>query len=179
MAELNERQKTGLPIASTDLEMGFEDVIPLSHLLAGGMELPAADDLDDEALSAKLWELIDGLAQLRIYLHSTDHLSDRELYVFLLSELSEPSMMALDDPLGALHIDVIGSGSEEDIEIFLRHYAGAEDREFWLQHYTDEPIPEHQDPPYDRDCKLPQRQLGHFGEEEAAHIGAADDTIGR
>jgi len=45
-----------------------------------GIEVPPASSLDDERLTERLWEVIEGLARLQTYLLGTDHLSDRELY---------------------------------------------------------------------------------------------------
>jgi len=39
--------------------------------------LPPPDELSDSELSVKLWEVINMLALLGTFLHSTDHLSDR------------------------------------------------------------------------------------------------------
>ena len=60
------------------------------------------------------------------------------------------------------NIDVIGSGSEEDIEIWLRCYADEETRQSWAKDWPDSPLPKHEDLPYDRDRLLasPERPLG-------------------
>jgi len=57
-----------------------EWITPFELLVQGGMELPAPEELDESQLTAKLWEVIPGLAMLRVFLYSTDHLSNRELY---------------------------------------------------------------------------------------------------
>lgn len=54
-------------------------ICPLDTLIKDGFDLPPAEKLDAPALTAKLWELIRELGQRRLFLHSTDHLSDREL----------------------------------------------------------------------------------------------------
>lgn len=68
-----------------------------------------------------MWEVIEGLAFLGAYLEHTDQLSDRELYRQLFDEeLSEAALIAPVDPDSAWYIDLIGSGSEADIALFLR-----------------------------------------------------------
>ncbi len=61
------------------------------------------------------------------------------------------------NPDSACHLDIIGSGSEEDIEIALKYYDDEEERAFWREQFPEDPIPDHEDPPYDRDRHLPQR----------------------
>src|SRR4051812_41179935 len=68
-------------------EISAFDHTPLTtsarELKRSGIELPAPETLDDAALTAKLWEVIHGLAARNTTLSSTDHLSDRELYAWL------------------------------------------------------------------------------------------------
>lgn len=59
----------------------------LDCLIETGMRIPPPDELDDGTLHAKLWEVIAGLARLRVFLESTDHLSDRLLYRRLYAEV--------------------------------------------------------------------------------------------
>ena len=73
-------------------------------------------------LKDTLWEVIHALAGLGTYLHSTDHLSDRELYTHLWSEsLREPTVIMPENPDFAYHIDLVGSGSDEDTFLYLKH----------------------------------------------------------
>jgi hypothetical protein len=37
----------------------------------------------------------------------------------------------------------------------LKYYADEKTREWWRQDYPDDPIPDHEDPPHDRDSRLP------------------------
>jgi len=57
-------------------------------------------------------------------------------------------------------LDVIGRGSEEDIEIGLKYYDDEEERVHWRKIFPDDPIPDHEYPPYDRDRYLPKRDYG-------------------
>jgi len=59
---------------------------PLKLFRARGMIIPEGSSLDDEALHQKLWELIDEMASLGMFLDSTDHLSERELYQYLVTD---------------------------------------------------------------------------------------------
>ena len=121
-----------------------------------GMQLPAPETLDDQALTAKLWELIGRLAFMRVFLENTDHLSDRALYTALWSDLlrEETKDLAMDED-SACHFDLVGSGSEEDTQLYLKYYADEEARRQWHSDFPDDPLPDPEDPPYDRDRFLP------------------------
>lgn len=131
------------------------------HLLQRGFTLPRPDELSDSELHDKLWDLIGALAELGVYLDSTDHMSDRELYYMLWQEeLREPALVSPGDPNGAYCIDFVSSGSEEDINLYLKHYADDAARKWWQAEWPDAEMPPHVDPPYDRDRQLPQHPLG-------------------
>ena len=106
----------------------------------------------DAELQNALAALIDRLSAIGVLIHSTDHLSDRQLYEFLLAHLG--GHMAL-LPDSFMHIDVIGSGSDEDNELYLRYYATAEERASWKEQFPDYQLPPHEKPPFDRDRSLP------------------------
>lgn len=129
-------------------------------LVGAGIALPAPAELDDAQLTAKLWEVIQGLAALGVFLHSTDHLSDRELYAGLWNEhLREPGAILMPGRKDcAWHIDLLGSGSEEDTYLIHKYYADEEERRKWLAEWPNDVMPEHEDPPYDRDRLLPRAE---------------------
>jgi hypothetical protein len=135
-----------------------ERITSFDLLVQGGVALPAPEELDDMQLTAKLWEVIRGLALLRTFLYNTNHLSDRELYEQLWHEelLVENPDMPVDEN-SACHIDLVGSGSEEDSELYLRYYADEEDRNQWAKDWPNTVIPAHETSPYDRDRYLPTR----------------------
>jgi hypothetical protein len=117
-----------------------------------GLELPAPELMDDERLATKLWEVIEGLARLRVFLSQTDHLSDRELYESLWRDVLREAIKDL--PLvaaSAWHIDLAGSGSDEDTDLYLKYYAGEGIRRQWAADFPDDEMPEHKEPPFDRD----------------------------
>jgi len=121
-----------------------------------GIQLPAPGTLSDEALTAKLWEVIHGLSRLRVFLYRTDHLDDRALYEQLYGRVLPDEM----DPLGsddssAWHVDLLGTWGPEETGLHLKYYADAEARRHWLEEFPDDDIPPHEDPPYDRDRLLP------------------------
>jgi hypothetical protein len=122
-----------------------------------GVSLPAPDSLKDEELTAKLWEIIQKLALLHVFIEQTDHLSDRELYTHLWTDSLREETKAF--PLAAnasCHIQLLGSGSEEDNLLYLKYYADDDFRRHWHKDFPSDPIPSHEDPPYDRDRLLPK-----------------------
>ncbi len=140
--------------------LDFENAPQTCHFIQleeMGIELPSPDDLDDAQLSAKLWEVIHGLAGRQVFLSETDHLSDRELYEHLWHDtLRELTVDLPADSGWTHHIDLLGSGSDKDNELYLKYYADDQWRTQWAKDWPDDPIPPHVDPPYDRDRKLPQ-----------------------
>ncbi len=136
----------------------FPTTLLFDLLVRGGMELIAPEELDDEQLKPKLWEVIRGLAMLRMFLYSTNHLGDRELYQVLWHEvlLVECPSIPIDED-SAWHIDLVGSGSEEDMELYLRYYADDQTRQDWAKDFPNDTMPGHETPPYDSDRHLPAR----------------------
>ncbi|HET9284711.1 MAG TPA: hypothetical protein VFR24_22400 [Candidatus Angelobacter sp.] len=126
-----------------------------------GVSLPSPDSLNDEALTAKLWEIIQKLALLRVFISQTDHLSDRELYTHLCTESLREETKAM--PMAAnsaWHIEMLGSYSEEDMHLYLKYYADEDWRRQWRKDWPKDPIPAHEDLPYDRDRLLPKPDYG-------------------
>ncbi len=141
-----------------NFEKSDEWITSFDLLVQGGMELPPPDELDDAQLTAKLWEVIRSLAMLRMFLYSTDHLSDRELYEQLWHEiLLEENPVMLINSDSTCHIDLVSNGSEEAIELYLRYYADEEARRDWVKDWPNVAIPAHQALPFDRDRHLPSR----------------------
>ena len=104
---------------------------------------------------------------LRMFLYSTNHLSDRELYEKLWDDvLQEEGPLLLSCGDSACHIDLVSSGSEEDNELYLRYYADEETRRDWLKDWPDDIMPAHEQPPFDRDRHLPSRDQAQW-----CHVG--------
>ena len=130
------------------------------ELALRGLHFPPPEKLADAELLQALWRLIHCLAELHVFLHSTDHLSNRELYTRLWhQELAAATWLPLQHQPEALHIDLIGSGSEEDVELYLRFYAGPDERAWWAHEFPDIPIPPATPCPHDRDRLLPSDEL--------------------
>jgi hypothetical protein len=139
---------------------------PLFYTLVNaGLHLPAPDELDDGELTGKLWEAIHALAMLGVFLHNTDHLNDRELYEDLWQDaLREDYFIQPANKDYACHLDMIGSGSEEDIFLFLKYYADEGEREWWKEEYPQDDFPASAPRPHDRDRHLPKREKWEEGQ---------------
>lgn len=133
----------------------------LEWLENAGLALPPPEQLDDAQLREKLWEVIRRMASLGAYLHSTNHLNDRELYTYLFHEgLREDTVLFPEDPSFASHIDLVSSGSDEDIFLWMKYYADDGTRRQWLKDFPDSELPPHEDPPFNRDQDLPKSPFG-------------------
>jgi hypothetical protein len=130
----------------------------LAELRRIAIEVPSPAALSDDALTGKLWEIINGLARLGVFLERTNHLSDRALYELLHDELLPDEMDELRTDDGAVwHLDILGGWSEQDVKLYLQYYADEEQRRAWLADWPDDNMPPHEDPPHDRDRLLPAR----------------------
>lgn len=131
-----------------------------NRLVQRGLAMPPTAELDDKGLNAKLAEVVHELGELHCFLHDTDHLSDRELYDWLVtSGLRDESPDISGIPDAAWHTSPIGAGSDEDTAIWLKYYASEKDRRRWHLDSPDDPMPAHESPPFDRDRHLPRRAV--------------------
>ena len=129
--------------------------IPLEVFREAGMEIPDDDAaLGDDALGAKLREIADAMFSFGMVIEDTDHLSDRELYRWLVGDALREETILTTDPRSTWHLSPIGGCSEEDIEVHLRYYADDEQRERWEREFGG-PLPPKEPRPYDRDRFLP------------------------
>lgn len=138
-----------------------EQISLMQWLENAGLEVPAPDELGDDQLGRKLWEVINRMASLGAYLHNTDHLSDRDLYVYLYHDaLSEPTVLFPENPGFVYGIDLLGSGSDEDTELYMRYFAKEEYRQSFAKDFPDFQMPPRESPPFDRDKDLPRSPFG-------------------
>lgn len=103
----------------------------------------------------ELWRLIRALAEARVFLCHTDHLSDAELYARLWSEVLPeecPDAARGPDDAGVWDFADAGSGAED---IWLRFYASPQEREDWRREFPTASMPEREQPLYRRDHGLP------------------------
>jgi hypothetical protein len=126
------------------------------RLLDAGIDLPRPSSLSDEEVLAKLWEVIGALAALRVYLSSTDHLGDRELYTALWTSVLRQEVEVLGDDLAVWQVDLVCGGGEQATHLYLKHYADERERRQWAEEFPGDPIPAHEAPSFQRDRRLPK-----------------------
>ena len=142
---------------------GGEEKPMFEYLEKEGILLPSPQDLDETQLHSKLWEVINAMALAGHFLASTDHLSDRDLYELLWSDiLRQPASISPDPSATFCHIDILGGCSDEDMKIRLKYYADDDERECWESDFPDDEIPPKEPLPYDRDRHLPVPANGAF-----------------
>ena len=122
-----------------------------------GFVPPPPSAVDDFQLRGRLWEFIHALAGRRFWLDCTDHLSDRELYVWLHDVWFEQTVA--DIPPAAewnTRINVTEYDTTNGTKTWLRFFADDKDREQWTLDFSEDEMPPREAPPYDRDRWLPE-----------------------
>jgi hypothetical protein len=138
--------------------VNFERAPEATHrelLKRNGFICTPPEEIDDTHICEALHDLIQALAQRRVYLNFTDHLSDRELYQKIWAEMLDET--TIDFPPEAemnCRWDMAG-GDDGDNTVYLKYYASEDDRQHWVESFPEDPLPVHEDPPYDRDRFLP------------------------
>lgn len=115
------------------------------------LDLQPESELDDRSLTEKLHALVELLARFHINLCFTDHLTDRELYNTVLSQLlDEPFGLSTFTPSASEHIDLCN-----DPDLYERFYDDPEakrpaNRDQWIkvltEKYRNESVPEFKSP---------------------------------
>jgi hypothetical protein len=143
------------------LEYELAEPISLFKLLEhAGFQINEPHSLGEKELSELLTALIERMATMGAYLANTNHLSDRELYQYLYDEgLREEAVLFPENPNYAYVIDLTGSGSDEDMRIYLKYFADEVFRRQWAQDWPDDPMPDSEPAPFDRDSRLPKSPL--------------------
>lgn len=130
---------------------------PIDELAAHHAAPLPPDELTDETLPSRLWELPHNLACRGFFVLHTDHLSDRALYEVLWEKgLREEAILPGRSRTGGYFYDTIGSYGPADLEILHRHYETEEERAKHLANYPDDKLPAREKPPFSRDWRLPK-----------------------
>ncbi len=130
------------------------------RLIKAGVELPEPETLNDKQVHEKVWDVIYALQLMNIFLSQTNHLSDRELYTELWTDILREDMMVMPDvPNFHCGLDMLGSYGEEDMYLYLKYYADEKRRREWLKDFPDYEMPEHEDPKFERDHLLPKYEF--------------------
>ena len=153
------------------LEQFWTDVVafesapkrPLTQLLAkSGFDLPPARQLTEPALRRTLRALIRRLAGWKYYLVHTDHLSDRDLYTLLREDvLTQPDSELPPETAASMIFDLaLFDRGLPPGTTFLRYYADQQMRRDMARELAPDELPEHTDPSFDRDRRLPAPEPG-------------------
>lgn len=143
-------------------------------LTRDGLDLPPPEDLTDDDVSAKLWQVIRQLAHRRTFLERTNHLSDRDLYARLWHKFLRDQHPDLPvDESNAWHIDLLGACTEADVYLEHKFYATDQERRDWSESFPDYAMPAHEDPPFDRDRYLPTAEYRPLAGPDDTRMGDA------
>jgi len=130
---------------------------PAKQLAESNIPLLPPAEITDETLVPILWELLHNLSLRGFYVLHTDHLSDRKLYAELWERgLRDPAYLPGRNPRGGWFHDFLGSWGDEEMQLWLRHYASDEERAKHAKDWPKDTIPPKEKPPGNRDWRLPK-----------------------
>ena len=160
-AEIQAQKQSNEQSGTTGVERAEGWQRPVDQLRRAGVSLLPPDELTDETITAKLWELLHHLACQSFYALNTNHLNDRELYAALWTKgLRDEALLPGKSKTRGWFHDFLGSGSDEDMQISLRYYASDEERAEHAREWPEDPIPPKEQPPFNRDWRLPKGPFG-------------------
>lgn len=132
---------------------------PIDRLGEHGVDLMPPAELTEESVAPKLWELLEAMYRMGVFVLHTDHLNDAELYEALWGRvLREEAFLPERGVEAAWAHDFIGSGSPEEEAIRLAFYASDEERQVAAAE-TKGPLPPRREPVANRDWRLPRSSL--------------------
>jgi hypothetical protein len=156
-AEIRAEKQRQQQLASEDVEKSGGWARPFNRLQRADISFLPPDELTDETITAKLWELLHNLACQSFYVLHSDHLSDRELYAALWTRAqSDEWLLPGRSRTGGWCHDFVGSGSDEDTQLWLRFYASESERAEHARQWPKDTIPPHENLPFNRDWRLPK-----------------------
>jgi hypothetical protein len=128
----------------------------LERLEKSGVKLPKPGSLKGKALEKKIFEIVKALQKINVYIASTNHLTDEELYAKLWNEiLREPHPDFSKCRNGAWTHDILGCCSDEDIDLQMKYYADKKARARFKKEFPKYKMPRSAKPPSNRDKKFP------------------------
>lgn len=132
---------------------------PIDRLGEHGVDLMPPAELTEESLAPKLWELLEAMYRMGVFVLHTDHLTDARLYEALWGRvLREEAFLPERGVEAAWAHDFIGSGAPEEEAIRLAFYASDEERQVAAAAGRT-PLPPRQEPVANRDWRLPRSSL--------------------
>jgi hypothetical protein len=126
------------------------------QLSARGIHVRPPQTVSDAEIKTRLWELLGGLASLRVQFDHTDHLNDRQLYDTLWNDVLQSEVPAVNELGFAECFSLLPwDGEEPRTSLFLRYFAAEKERDWWQKDNPEYSMPPHEAPPFNRDVLLP------------------------
>lgn len=118
---------------------------------------PITDQDSRSRIKKKLWKLIHALADIGVFLHNTDHLSNEELYDCLTNQLLQETTTPTPEDSGwNTIVDITEFGTADEPDGFRTRFRYYGELEYWDD--EDGNPPTREKPAYNRDRFLPGSQ---------------------